>query len=103
ELKEPGGEIPADFSGVSFEVALVRANEQGVHYFRPDNGPLIKLFGTLGIKSLRIGGNTSDRDAKELPSEADLDSLFAFAKAAGVKVIYCLRLHNGDPAEDAKT
>jgi len=29
--------------------------------------------------------------------------LFSFAKAAGVKVIYCLRLHNGDPQVDAQT
>ena len=35
--------------------------------------------------------------------EADLDNLFQFAKAAGVKVIYCLRLHNGDPQVDADT
>jgi hypothetical protein len=38
-----------------------------------------------------------------LPGEADLDSLFAFAKAAGVKVIYCLQLHDGDPQADAAT
>ena len=72
--------------------------------FAPDNLPLIQLFHTLGIKSLRIGGNTSDRDVRRLPTaEADLDSLFLFAKAAGVKVLYCLRLHNGDPAVDAAT
>ena len=76
-------------------------NEDGIRYFRPDNLPLINLFHTLGIKNLRIGGNTSDRDAKLLPNEADLDSLFAFAKTAGVKVIYCLRLHDGDPQADA--
>ncbi len=92
-----------DFSGLSFEVSILLPNENGVRYFRPDNLPLINLFHTLGIKNLRIGGNTSDRDAKQLPSEADLDSLFAFAKAAGVKVIYCLRLHNGDPQTDVAT
>lgn len=99
--KQPGTAIAPDFSGLSFEVSLLRPNEKGVHYFRPDNRPLINLFHTLGIKSLRIGGNTSDRDARELPGKADLDSLFAFAKTADVKVIYCLRLHNGDPEADA--
>jgi hypothetical protein len=103
DTKNPGAAIPPDFSGLSFEAAILLANENGVRYFRPDNLPLINLFHTLGIKSLRIGGNTSDRDAKQLPSEADLDSLFAFAKTAGVKVIYCLRLHNGDPQTDAAT
>jgi len=37
------------------------------------------------------------------PADADLDSLFEFAKAADVKVIYCLRLHNGDPQVDIQT
>ena len=102
DANSPGVEIPSDFSGLGFEVAILRA-ENGVHYFRPDNQPLINLFHTLGIKSLRVGGNTSDRDVRQLPSEADLDSLFSFARAAGVKVIYCLRLHNGDPSVDAQT
>lgn len=95
--------ISPDFSGFSFEVALLFPNENGVRYFRPDNEPLIRLFRQFGIKSLRIGGNTSDRDAKKLPGEADWDSLFGFAKAAGVKVIYCLRLRNAEPAEAART
>jgi hypothetical protein len=98
----PKDAIPQDFAGLGFETAILRP-ENGTHYFRPDNAPLINLFHTLGIKSLRLGGNTSDRDVRQLPSEADLDSLFGFAKAAGVKVIYCLRLHNGDPAVDAQT
>jgi len=98
----PGDAIPENFAGLGFEAAILR-EENGTHYFRPDNAPLIHLFRTLGIKSLRIGGNTSDRDVRQLPSEADLDSLFGFAKAAGVKVIYCLRLHNGDPTVDART
>jgi hypothetical protein len=103
DAKSPGAAIAPDFSGLSFEASLLLPNENGVRYFRPDNLPLIQLFHTLGIKSLRIGGNTSDRDAKQLPSNADFDSLFAFAKAAAVKVTYCLRLHNGDPQTAAAT
>ena len=101
--QHPGAAIAPDFSGLSFEVSLLLPNENGVRYFRPDNLPLIQLFHTLGIKNLRIGGNTSDRDVRKLPAEADLDSLFLFAKAADVKVIYCLRLHNGDPEIDSAT
>src|SRR6185312_6730457 len=78
-----GDLIPENFAGLGFEAAILR-EENGTHYFRPDNTPLINLFHTLGIKSLRVGGNTSDRDARQLPGEADLDSLFGFAKAAGV-------------------
>lgn len=103
DSQAPGAAIAPDFSGLSFEVALLLPNENGVRYFRPDNLPLLQLFHTLGIRHLRIGGNTSDRDARRLPEEADLDSLFQFAKAADVKVIYCLRLHHGDPQADAAT
>jgi hypothetical protein len=102
DSKNPGPAVPTNFSGLGFEAALLRP-EYGKHYFRPDNKPLINLFHTLGIKSLRIGGNTSDRDVRQLPDQADLDSLFGFAKAAGVKVIYCLRLHNGDTNVDVQT
>lgn len=102
DTQHRGVAIASDYTGVSFEASLLR-KENGVHYFRPDNQPLIRLFHTLGIKSLRIGGNTSDRDARELPGNEDFDSLFAFAKAADVKVIYCLRLHNGDTNVDIQT
>ncbi len=103
DTQHPGATIAANFTGLSFEVSQLLPNTNGVHYFRPDNQPLLQLFRTLGIKSLRIGGNTSDRDVRRLPELADIDSLFAFAKAADVKVIYCLRLHNGDPQADVQT
>ncbi len=103
DAKSPGEPVAEDFSGLSFEISVLHPNENGVRYFRPDNLPLIHLFHTLGIKNLRVGGNSSDRDARRLPSTDDIDSLFGFAKAAGVKIIYCLRLHNGDPQADAET
>lgn len=102
DLDQPGPPISPGFCGLSFEAQLAEAQD-GVHYFRADNQALIQLFHTLGVKSLRIGGNTSDRDARRLPDRSDLDSLFGFARAAGVKVIYCLRLRQGDPQEDAET
>ena len=49
-----GGAISDNFAGLGFEVAILR-EENGTHYFRPDNAPLIQLFQTLGIKSLRVG------------------------------------------------
>jgi hypothetical protein len=100
-IDQAGPVIAPNFSGLSFEASLLLPNTNGVHYYRPDNEPLLNLFHTLGIKSLRLGGNSSDRDANRLPNEGDLDRLFAFAKAARVKVIYCLRLHGGDPQADA--
>ena len=102
DMEHPGSAIGPEFSGLSYEAASILPGD-GPRYFRAQNDALITLFHTLGIKSLRIGGNTSDRNALHLPEFADLDSLFGFAKAAGVKVIYCLRLHDGDPALDATT
>jgi hypothetical protein len=102
DLEHPGAAIGPEFSGLSYETASILPGD-GPRYFRAENVALIRLFHTLGIKSLRIGGNTSDRNALHTPDFADLDSLFGFAQAAGVKVIYCLRLHEGDPALDAAT
>ena len=55
-----GADIAPDFSGLSFETSLLLPSDNGVRYFRPDNQPLITLFHTLGIKHLRIGGNTAE-------------------------------------------
>lgn len=70
----------------------------GSYYFSPKNTKLIALFKQLGVKHLRIGGNTVD-DLTKTPSLYDIDQLFAFAK---LKVTYSVRLKNGDPKESAK-
>ncbi|HEY1661856.1 MAG TPA: hypothetical protein VGI03_05505 [Verrucomicrobiae bacterium] len=101
DAAHPEVAISPDFSGLSFESSQMLSAKNGLRYFSPDNRPLIDLFQTLGIKSLRVGGNTADRSAGQLPDKADIDSLFTFARIAGVKVIYCLRLHDGDPEQDA--
>ena len=73
----------------------VLAETNGYHYFSADNQRLIATFKTLGIKNLRVGGSTADRPPLPVPTEADIDNLFAFARAADVKVIYTLRLNQG--------
>ena len=90
--------IADDFVGLSFEMQNVLPDTNGNHFFSPFNQRLIATFKQLGIKSLRVGGNTADRPSIPIPSKADVDSLFAFAKAADVRVIYTLRLNHGDPA-----
>ena len=100
---DAGPAVSPEFIGLSFEAVQLLPNENGVRYFRPDNQPLLNLYRQLGVRSLRIGGNTSDRDARKLPGEADWDSLFAFAKAADLKVIYNLRLLNGNAEDAART
>ena len=98
----PGAEIPADFLGLSFEMQRVLADTNGNHYFSAENKNLITTFKTLGIKNLRVGGNTADRPTLPVPSEADVDNLFAFARAADLQVIYTIRLNHGEMAAAVK-
>jgi hypothetical protein len=98
----PGRPVADGFSGLSFEMKYVLPETNGIYFFSPTNRPLVQLFQTLGIKNLRVGGNTADRPTLPVPTEADVDSLFAFARAADVKIIYTLRLNQGDPAAAAK-
>ena len=109
--------IPADFVGLGFETKSVVPNTYGVsgYLFTPANTQLITLFRNIGIKNIRIGGGTVDGSGANehcvtpIPSYKDIDNLFAFARAAGVKVIYSVRLLNVEsctnpnlPSDDAK-
>jgi hypothetical protein len=97
----PGLEIPSDFLGVSLETETMLANAQGQYpMFRASNQPLIQLFHTLGIRSLRIGGNTADLPDIRLPNNRDIDELFTFSRQADVQVIYTLRLRDWTPDKD---
>lgn len=94
--------IPDDFAGLGFETKSVVANTYGVsgNFFSPANTQLITLFRNTGIRNIRVGGGTVDGSGGDehcvspTPSFADIDNLFAFARAAGVKVIYSVRLLN---------
>jgi len=94
----PGTAIAPDYVGLSFEMQRVLAGTNGAHYFSATNRALIATFQTLGIKNLRVGGNTADRPTLPIPTTDDVDNLFAFAQAAGVKVIFTLRLREGSLA-----
>lgn len=89
------GTIFPEAEGLSYESAVLRPDRAGKHYFSPRNAPLIRLFRTLGIKSLRLGGVTIDQPNVNIV-QADVDELFQFAQAANVKIIYSFRLKNGD-------
>lgn len=102
ETNAAGFQIPSDFLGLSFETADTLPKADGSYpYFRSDNTALVNLFRTIGVKSLRIGGNTADRPSVAVPNERDIDELFSFAKAADVKVIYTLRMRDWSPEKDA--
>jgi hypothetical protein len=93
--QKTGAAIAPDFVGLSFEMQYVLAGTNGNHFFSSENKTLIATFKTLGIKNLRVGGNTADRPTIPTPTMVDVDNLFAFAGAADVKVIYTLRLNQG--------
>ena len=99
--KETGTAVSPEFLGLSFEMQCVLPGTNGFHFFSPKNHRLIATFKTLGIKNLRVGGNTADRANLPLPARADIDNLFAFAKAADMKVIYTLRLREENTAATA--
>jgi hypothetical protein len=100
----PATPIPSEFLGLSFETLTLLPHSDGTPaYFVPGNRPLIQLFHTLGIRSLRIGGNTADTPSIPIPTESEIDQLFQFAQAADVKVIYTLRLRESSIPKVAAT
>lgn len=94
--------IPDDFIGLSFETAVVLPGPNKIphrepfYLFSPTNQCLIDIFKNLGIKNLRVGGGTVDYSLRPPPGPVDVDQLFGFAKAAGLKVIFSFRLLNGN-------
>lgn len=98
----PGVPIPPDFAGLSFETSNLLPDKNGMYLFSGENTPLIALFQTIGIKNLRMGGGTADGPEYAVPGPRDIDHLFAFAKAAGVKVIYTFRLLDGNSSNAAE-
>jgi Glycosyl hydrolase family 79 C-terminal beta domain len=89
----PTTPIPPNFLGLSFETLTLLPIDDGTPaYFTPDNHALIQLFHTLGIHSLRIGGNTADTPSIPIPTESQIAPLFQFAILTDAKVIYTLRL-----------
>src|SRR5690242_1866337 len=101
DTEHPGAAVPAEFPGLSFESSNLLPQPSGRYFFSRDNRALVAAFRLLGIRSLRIGGGTADIARYAVPHEKDIDSLFAFADAADVKVIYTLRLPAAEVDDDA--
>ncbi|MBP8302859.1 MAG: hypothetical protein KBE04_01875 [Phycisphaerae bacterium] len=95
---QPGAQVSRDLLGLSYETSAILPDANGTHSFRPDNRPLVTVFRTLGIRSLRIGGNSVDSPTIPVPDEQDVRALFEFARAAGVRVIYSVRLQESVPS-----
>jgi len=102
-IRPAGYAIPADFAGVGFETWAELPDHNGVsgHLFSPTNTQLVTLFTNSGIQNLRLGGGTVDGLHAVIPNDADIDSVFGFASATRIKVIYSLPLLDGNAAQDA--
>jgi len=96
--------VSSNFQGLSYETLLIFPDGSGNFLFSGTNTLLINMFRTLGIKSLRIGGNSADNvndNNGQLPADSTceaadkcpiIDNLYAFAQAAGIKIVFTLRL-----------
>ena len=96
DTQSPGYLIPDDFSGVSIFTGTQILGHRGSHgnLFSPSNTQLITLFKNSGIHHLRLGATGSTHSDSANLDDADIDSLFAFAKATDIKVIYSLHALN---------
>jgi hypothetical protein len=103
DISSPGYLIPNDFIGLSFETRRVDCNSDGVsgYFFDPTNTQAVTLFRQIGVKSLRVGGGAVDDSKTPIPTTNDIDALFRFAGVADVKVIYSLRLRDGNAVQNA--
>lgn len=104
-IDSPGYFIPTNFTGLSFESDAAMPNHRGVngYFFSSENKQLITLFRNSGIRILRVGGGNVDIHPEAAHNQAAIDSVFSFAKAAGIKVIYSLPLLNANDSADAIT
>jgi hypothetical protein len=104
-----GPVVPADFAGLGFERGPLNPGNAGVsgYLFSPSSASLVTLFRNMGLRNLRIGGGSVEN---MIPAGTGrdgftgIDNLFAFAAAAGVRVIYSLRLFSpaASPAGDLR-
>jgi Glycosyl hydrolase family 79 C-terminal beta domain len=97
DAQSSGYAIPSDFSGVSIFTETQKTGHRGKtgNLFSASNTQLVTLFKNTGIHHLRLGATGSPSSNDPNLDDADIDSLFAFAKATDIKVIYSLHWHDG--------
>ena len=97
---QAGPAIPSDYLGISTETGSILARENGWHRYSPSNKSLVQLYKTIGVASLRVGGDQVDAAECAIPTRTDIDELFAFAKALNIRVIYSFRLKVSPDGKD---
>jgi autotransporter-associated beta strand protein len=94
--------IPNDFSGLSFEMGSVTYDSvNGGWYLSGSNGAMIALAKTLGVKSVRVGGNSAETG--NIATSADEDTVLDFCHAIGANLIWDLEVDGTlyDPSNSA--
>jgi autotransporter-associated beta strand protein len=83
--------IPGDFSGLSFEMGSVIYDSvnQG-WYLSGTNANMVALMKTLGVKSIRVGGNSAETG--NIATNADEDAVLDFCHAIGGNLIWDLEI-----------
>jgi autotransporter-associated beta strand protein len=83
--------IPSDFSGLSFEMGSVIYDSvnQG-WYLSGTNANMVALMKTLGVKSIRVGGNSAETG--NIATNADEDAVLDFCHAIGGNLIWDLEI-----------
>ncbi len=111
DTRNPGPAIAPDFSGLSLEVGSLRTGNAGTigNMFddtttspQAQHAQVITLFRELGIRNIRVGGGSVDIN-QAVPTNADIDAFFRFARSTGQRVIYSVRLLNGNITDDTNT
>jgi hypothetical protein len=109
DYEHAGRTIARDFVGLSYESAVVAAND----FFTADNRTLLRLLRTLGPQGvLRVGGNTSERTlwrTQDVSAPREnfvvtpfaIDRLAGFLRALDWRLVYGLNLAAGSPEEAA--
>lgn len=89
-----GTAISSDFSGLSFEMGSVIYDDvNDGWYLSGSNGAMIALAKTLGVKSVRVGGNSAELNGTGVNAvAADRDAVLDFCHAIGGNLIWDLEV-----------
>ena len=79
--------IPNDFLGLSLEMSsIMAANNNGVAWLSGNPTAYSAMVQTIGVKNIRIGGNSSER--QPYASTTDAANVDAFANLIGANLIW---------------
>lgn len=80
------GTLPADFVGLSFETGALVGGD-----FRPTGSDEVNVMNALGVRNVRIGGNSVDRGI--VPTTADITRLATFLTDINAQVEYAVGIN----------